>query len=75
MNWGLKNSADRGRHSKNREWHEPGVEVGMSKDYLGVREQLILAIRFEEWVGTSFGIALSIRLIGPAFILWTIKNE
>ena len=42
--------------SKTREWHKLGIEVGMSKDYLGVEEQFLFAGRFVEWGGTSFGM-------------------
>lgn len=66
MNWGLKNSADAGRYSKS-ERHEFGTEVGGSKDYFGSGGR-----RFEGWIGTAFRMALSIRLIGLAFILWTV---
>ena len=31
-NMGLKEQC---RHSKNREWHEPGIKVGRSKDHMG----------------------------------------
>ena len=58
----LKNriDGDRGgggwQQSKTREWHKLGIEVGMSKDYLGVEEQFIFAGRFVESGGTSFGM-------------------
>lgn len=39
----------------------------------GVGKQFILAIRSERDIRTSFGMALSVRLIGPAWIiLWII---
>ena len=56
----LKNRIDGGqggpRQSKTREWHKLGVEVGMSKDCLGVEEQFIFAGRFVESGGISFGM-------------------
>lgn len=39
----------------------------------GVGKQFILVIRSERDIWTSFGMALSVRLIGPAWIiLWII---
>lgn len=77
MIWGLKNSAGRvwGQIFKNKEWYKLGIKGERSQNPLGRgREQFVSAVRFERCVGTSFGMALSITLIDPAFILWIIRN-